>query len=180
MSGRSGSAIGFRPTSYQGQVTGLEKVNHWLALVANLGVIAGILFLGIEIQQSNRIAVASTEIEIRSSYAMLNQSIIADADLARIFIEAESNDAELSAIDQLRLSAWVTQLANQWMAMETAFKNEMVPRETFEVIFDDQRWLINRFPATRPLLRGVVDNYRALSGSEAFTSADRLLKEHSA
>lgn len=30
----------------------LDKINHWLVLVANVGVVAGIVFLAIEIQQN--------------------------------------------------------------------------------------------------------------------------------
>ena len=31
-----------------------DKANHWLALVANLAVVAGILFLAVELQQNTK------------------------------------------------------------------------------------------------------------------------------
>ena len=36
----------------------LIKINHWLTLAANLGVIAGLVFLAIEIRQNTNIAKA--------------------------------------------------------------------------------------------------------------------------
>jgi len=45
-----------------------ERLNQWLTLGANLGVVAGLIFLGIEINQNTRasIAAASEEITIQS------------------------------------------------------------------------------------------------------------------
>lgn len=37
----------------------IQKLNNWLTLLANVGVIAGIVFLGIEVQQSSNIAIAN-------------------------------------------------------------------------------------------------------------------------
>lgn len=37
----------------------LDNLNKWLTLVANIGVLAGIAFLAIELQQSNKIAISS-------------------------------------------------------------------------------------------------------------------------
>jgi len=43
-----------------------ENVNRWLTLLANLGVIAGIVFLAFELRQNNQLLVA------QSSYAQFN------------------------------------------------------------------------------------------------------------
>ena len=45
--------------------------------------------------------------------------------------------------------AWVTQMMNQWVAIEIAYNNGMVPVATYEVIFDDQR----RFIGTKSRIR---------------------------
>lgn len=38
----------------------IEKMNHWLTLMANVGVIVGIIFLGVEIQQNTSMMKAQT------------------------------------------------------------------------------------------------------------------------
>ena len=154
-----------------------EKLNSWLALAANLGVLLGIVFLAAEIQQSNRIAKATTEIEIRSNYGVMNQALYGDSGVAALFIKAESESGELTAEEQLRLRAWLTQAINQWIAIEIAYQNDMAPRETFEVIFDDQRLYIDSYPGTRPIFRSVVTSYPAVADTEALRSLDKLLQE---
>ena len=74
--------------------------------------------------------------------------------------------------------AWVTQLANQWAAMEIAYNNGMVPVATYEVIFDDQRRFISDSPALRPLIRKVLEYYPAMAGTATNRSLDELLKEY--
>jgi hypothetical protein len=50
----------------------IDKINSWLAITANFGVILGLVFLGVEVSQSNRATVASTYqariSEIETSY----------------------------------------------------------------------------------------------------------------
>ena len=50
----------------------LTKLNDWLTLAANIGVIAGIVFLAMEINQSNKVTIAATYqariSEIENSY----------------------------------------------------------------------------------------------------------------
>ena len=62
----------------------LDRVNRWMTLVANLGVVAGILFLAIELQQANlatRIAARDSATEGHVNYmgVVLDPSILAVA-----------------------------------------------------------------------------------------------------
>jgi hypothetical protein len=157
----------------------VEKTNYWVTLITNFAVLAGILFLAFEIQQSNRIAITNTEIALRSGYSTLNSVLIENPDFAQIFVNAGSEDNNLSAADQLRLRSWLVQLVNQWVAIETAHGNGMAPESTYEVIFDDQRSIIDGMPGIRPILRNILIDYKALSATHTFRSADKILREHS-
>ena len=70
-----------------------EKLNKWVSLLANIGVLAGIVFLGLEIRQSNRIAMASAELSIRDHYFAHNQMVVTDDRVAELlprrFLHAE-------------------------------------------------------------------------------------------
>jgi hypothetical protein len=35
----------------------LERINHWLALAANLGVLIGVIFLAVEMRQNSAIRI---------------------------------------------------------------------------------------------------------------------------
>ena len=45
----------------------LKRLNEWLALLANLGVIAGIVFLAIEVNQNNLLMKSQTRSDIAQS-----------------------------------------------------------------------------------------------------------------
>ena len=46
----------------------IEKLNRWLTLGANVGVLAGIIFLALEIQQNSRLARLQFEDERRVTW----------------------------------------------------------------------------------------------------------------
>lgn len=63
----------------------MERTNQWLTLAANLGVIAGLIFLAIELRQNTNIARASAYRENIQDIAAWRELTISDPELARIF-----------------------------------------------------------------------------------------------
>ena len=51
----------------------MEKLNHWLTLLANIGVIAGIIFLAVEINQNTDMMRAQTRSAVTGSIITLLQ-----------------------------------------------------------------------------------------------------------
>jgi len=141
-------------------------------------VIATLVYLARQIHQSNRIAIASTEINVRNSLNDINDSIYTDTGVAELLIKATDSHVELTDVDSLKLYHLVLRGLNQWLSIETAFANEMVPTETHGVIFDDMRAFIAAYPAVRPVCRQAVDNYPAMAPSEVFKHMNKLLEEH--
>jgi hypothetical protein len=107
-----------------------DRLNKWLTLIANFGVIAGIVFLALEIQQSNRIAVAGTEISVRNGFAAINHSIYSDPNLSKLLVRLADVDDELTIDEDMRVYAFVQQLLNTYLAIETANDNNMLPELT--------------------------------------------------
>ena len=65
-----------------------------VTILANVGVIAGIAFLALELRQANRIAVVTTELEIRNSFSSLNETFYADDIVAELLAKATNPNAE--------------------------------------------------------------------------------------
>ena len=63
----------------------MDKTNHWLTLVANLGVIAGLIFLGFELRQNTNIAKASAYRENVQDIAAWRELTIVDPEVSRLF-----------------------------------------------------------------------------------------------
>ena len=86
----------------------LDSLNKWLTLVANFGVIAGIIFLAIEVGQNqasldetNAINRADTAFKATELFNVTRGMLAQDEQLARIWIDGSAGN-ELSAVDQLR------------------------------------------------------------------------------
>ena len=63
----------------------MQKTNQWLTLLANLGVIAGLVFLAIEIRQNTNIAKANAYRDNIQDIAEWRELTISDPELARLF-----------------------------------------------------------------------------------------------
>ena len=77
-----------------------SKINEWLSLVANLAVVAGIIFLAIQIRQNNELLRSESRQTLVSNDVT---SLAANLDNVEVFAKLISQE-ELSAEDQLRLS----------------------------------------------------------------------------
>ena len=141
-------------------------------------VIATLAYLARQVRQSNQIAVASTEIGVRSFLNQFNDLVATDTGVAELLTKAASEDAELSSAESLKLYHMVIRGLNQWLAIETAFANGMVPTETHDVIYDDMRALLVMYPGVRVLCRQAIDTYPAMAHSRVFRHMDKLLAEY--
>ena len=74
-----------------------EKINQWLSLLANIGVVIGIIFLALEIRTNtatNRIAIRSS---LTESIIEINGGIAGNRDLVRrVFLEAKDRVPEVA------------------------------------------------------------------------------------
>ena len=77
-----------------------SKINDWLALVANVAVVGGILFLTIELRQNNALLRSESRQALIANDAMSLTTNVANTDVFARLVAGDS----LSAEDQLRLS----------------------------------------------------------------------------
>ena len=73
-----------------------------VTILANLGVIAGIIFLGVELQQNNRLLTAEAQFGRRLTDQARVLTLIESGELADILVRARSGE-ELSEPDEFRL-----------------------------------------------------------------------------
>jgi hypothetical protein len=86
----------------------MESVNKWLTLAANVGVIAGIVFLAIEVNQNQESLERANEIEVANTtnlslqYFNNQRNMMAqDAETTKIWLDGSKGE-ELSTIDSER------------------------------------------------------------------------------
>jgi len=142
-----------------------------------IAVLATLVYLARQIQLSNKIAIASSETELRSILGALNFALMDNADMAEILASAQTDSAELSSAEEIRLAAFLRALLNSWISIETAYSHEMAPEETYNVMFDNAKEVIEVFPGCRLTLRQLVNTYPAVSRTKLMSFLDELLKE---
>lgn len=84
-----------------------EKLNKWLTLGANLGVIAGLILVAFEINQSATnldLAVSSDGVD---NFQQAMEALVQDEDLARLIYTAETAFSELDEFDRWRVAKYL-------------------------------------------------------------------------
>ncbi len=107
-----------------------DRLNRWLTLAANVGVIAGILFLAIELRQNNEL------LTLEANYAQFNMErgrrsrIIEDEGFADL-IDRERFGKELTSAEKMRLRLHWLDVIDIW---EWQFRENRAGRLQDEVL----------------------------------------------
>ena len=95
-----------------------EKLNDWLGIAANLGVILGIVFLVIEISQSTKATAAAASDSVTNGYLEISLPIMADKQFARVFALGLFKPESLTDEEAVQFSMYLRQLVNQHLRMK--------------------------------------------------------------
>ena len=146
--------------------------------LANIGVIVGLVFLVMEIRQANRIATATAEIETRNMFSEVNAAIYGVPEISQLLVKCRDKNAELSPLEEVQAWGFILRLTNAWLSIETAYKHDILPPDTYAVIEDDLRTALNRYPALARIFRDWVDSFPAQDQRQVVIIADRVLSEY--
>lgn len=79
-----------------------ENLNWWLALLANLGVLAGLIFVGLEIRQNTKQLRADASHSITAMVNELNADAYGDPTLLDLLLRGEQDLSLLSELERAR------------------------------------------------------------------------------
>ena len=108
-----------------------DQLSEWIAIVANVGVILGIAFLAMEINQSTKATAAAASDSVTSGYFELSLPIITDTEFARVFALGLYQPDALNNDEAVQFSMWLRQLVNQHLRIKE-FTRRGLFSETFE------------------------------------------------
>ena len=83
-----------------------KKFNSWIALIANLGIVGGLVFVGYEVQQNTTQIRAEASYSINEALSILNSAIYNDPIFANIVIRGEEEFLSLSPTEQRQFGAY--------------------------------------------------------------------------
>ena len=133
----------------------LSSLNEWLTLLANVGVLAGILFLAFEIQQNTSAIQSSTAQSVTGISSDSLGELAANPVLAGIRLKGDSNPVSLSDLEALQYFAlnrgfWIT-FQNVFFQLELGTIQPNVWAGYYRIICDDFTY--------RPGLRSTWDEH---------------------
>jgi len=111
----------------------LEKISHSIAIFSNLGVLAGIVFLGVEIQQNTKMTQAQTRDAMTEKQMAFYELVSTDTEAARLYDEIGGFPLERTP-EQLRFE-WIVRSQfrmweNEWYQYQQGLfePEEFLPR----------------------------------------------------
>ena len=134
-----------------------DRLNRWLSLIANFGVIIGIAFLIVELDQTNRIAKYTAEIARRSQSMEINSSMIEHSET---YATLQINDVTLTPSEQVQALMMARQLSNHWSNAESAYKLGLISDSSFEGTLNDISVSLKEAPGLVPYFAYLQDAYK--------------------
>jgi hypothetical protein len=124
-----------------------DRLNRWLNLVTNLGVIIGIAFLIIELDQTNRIARYTAEVGWRSQAIEINSNRI---EYSETYAKLQADEAELTPSERAQALMMARQLFNFWNHAASAYDLGLISDRSFESTLIDISVSLEEAPGLLP------------------------------
>ena len=116
----------------------LDRVNRWLTLGANIGVLAGIVFLGFEIRQNSEALLAGSRQDLLGADLQVLDNLM---DYPQFFYPTETGN--LTGDDLTRRDIYfVTILRIREYAWQQ-YKNGLVDEDTLESYLEPLKWVFD-------------------------------------
>ena len=109
-----------------------EKLNNWLSLTANIGVLIGLVFLAVEVRHAGNATELQTIESTTEGWLRLNELIISDPEVARIWVMGLYNPDELTDVDAIQFSMHLRMFSNQVMRVKSHYELGLASQEDYE------------------------------------------------
>ena len=151
------------------------KLNDGMQVIGIFAIILSLMFVAYQIQQTNQIAIVSTEIEIRNNYSELNETMYSDRELSVLIEKAADPNYQPLPGEYTQLRSLAFRFMNIWLASEIAYKNSMLPEASYHTVLDDIGYLLQAVPYLKQLFREILDNYPGWANTEVVETIEMHL-----
>ena len=83
-----------------------KKIKLWITLIANLGVVGGLIFVGFEVQQNTTQIRAEASYSINEALSNLNSAIYNDPVFADIVVRGDKKFSSLNPTERRQFNAY--------------------------------------------------------------------------
>ena len=116
----------------------IEKTNQWLSLIANVGVVAGVVFLAFEIQQNNELLIQESRYSMLENQKDWKFFLNGNPEIAKLIYASSSG--ELNEIEKFRRFDILSGLLLTWQweweqSQSDLFGSSQLPVEGFRALW---------------------------------------------
>ena len=149
----------------------MDKLNGWLGLLANLGVIAGLVILVLEVQQSNRIALGSAESDWSLQASEVNRSVVDNETTGTLAGKLSSRETDLTVTEAAQAKFFVRQFNNLWSSAESLHSRGLMSDSYYEGALVDVAVTMDELPGLVPYFASIGRAYGvSYDGSRLFNA----------
>jgi hypothetical protein len=98
----------------------LDTVNNWLTLIANIGVLTGIVFLAYELKQNTVATQLEAASNFNTSFAEIEMLIARDPDFSNLLVKGRTS-AAVTPNEEFRLRVFYGNVLRQWQFIHFQF-----------------------------------------------------------
>ena len=133
----------------------LDNLNRWITLVANIGVLAGIMFLAVEINQNNQLMESEARLAQSNSAQEAWREIYQNEGTAELFAKVQAG-GQLDEVEKIKLEAYQRRQIISLQFQYLEFSNGMLDQLNIPA------WRgLHRGTGARPPLGDVWDNIKS-------------------
>ena len=115
-----------------------EKLNQWLSLLANIGVVTGIIFLAVEVRtntSTNRIAILQN---YSNNWMHIHAQLAENHELASL-VETALSGGELDNVQSRQFRRWALQFVSQAHDMLRHYDEDLISEDELRGAFNNIR-----------------------------------------
>jgi hypothetical protein len=130
-----------------------DQISRWLSLVANVGVLIGLVFVGIEVRNSSNAITAQSAQAVADGYNQYNYLTASDPEIARIAYLGLRDPEKLTDAETVRAAALMRGLFNHYRQVHTLFESGAMSEKLFTSSAKDINRVI-QLPGSKIFLSG--------------------------
>lgn len=135
-------------------------------VVGITAIVASLLLLTYELNQSNRLATANAIHDLVQNYNQINVQILSDPEVAELYMMLRNPDQEYTGINLERVQAIAQHQVNNWDWINAAYREGLISRPTYETNIKGAVLNLQRYPGLKPYVASIIETYPSPTGSD--------------
>lgn len=123
------------------------EVQRVVETIGILAVVLSLIFVGLELRQSNDIAIRDARNEITQRRSDIARLEIENSSLRKLLVQLSSANAILSQEQSIELKGLVRLYIGYWASIQAAHEGGFLPERVYEVYLNSTKLTVEEYPS---------------------------------